>query len=346
MPSVLAISKWFVRRRLFANSMAQLGACLGAALYPICSELILRRYNLFDTLLILAGVQLNCLVGSVLLRDDNFSSSSSSPSSLPNSPNQNKSNAHNYTGSSVGGQQQQQPCCRAAQDAAMHRKNRLKATSAASKKSSSSAALLIENEHHLSSMMASPPRRKFNRPGGAYHFHQNYLDASETESTISVSTTTVPNYTLKQYWRKFIQTRKSTSNGKKNLFHLIAEEKRKTRTLSKTSLEDGFVITTSNNLLAPNDDSHVIVSRQSKLHNEKTGLNPEVTSISATSRASKFFSRIANSLRSLAHVGGGGGAASSSQAVTSSIAPPSFNSLSVDPESCSRHHPTTVSVTY
>ena len=109
-----------------------------------------------------------------------------------------------------------------------------------------------------------------------------------------------------KYWRKFIQTRKSTSNGKKNLFHLIAEEKRKTRTLSKMSLEDGFVITTSNNLLAPNDDSHVIVSRRQKLqqqtnsNHDKNSMNPEVTSISATSRATKFFSRIANSLRSLA----------------------------------------------
>lgn len=122
---------------------------------------------------------------------------------------------------------------------------------------------------------------------------------SETESTTSVSTSTANNsLTLKQYWRKFVQTRKTPANTKKNLFHLIAEEKRKTRTLSKTSLEDGFVITTSNNLLAPNDESHVIVSRKEKLAlQQQSSIQPSHSSSSRA--ASRFFTRIANSLRSL-----------------------------------------------
>ena len=112
--------------------------------------------------------------------------------------------------------------------------------------------------------------------------------------TISVtnSSSTIANYTLKQYWRKFVQTRKSQANAKKNLFHLIAEEKRKTRTLSKTSLEDGFVITTSNKLLAPNDDSHVIISRQqaaaaANKYTAHSDLNHASTTGSAASRLLK-----------------------------------------------------------
>ena len=67
-PTVVATSKWFLKERLFANSLCVLSACVGAGVYPFLSELVLRRYSLFDTLLILAGVQLNCLVGSLLLR--------------------------------------------------------------------------------------------------------------------------------------------------------------------------------------------------------------------------------------------------------------------------------------
>lgn len=125
--------------------------------------------------------------------------------------------------------------------------------------------------------------------------------------TISVanSSATIANYTLKQYWRKFVQTRKSQANAKKNLFHLIAEEKRKTRTLSKSSLEDGFVITTSNNLLAPNDDTNVIVSRGQNTAGKDVLPNSEQhiqSASSASSRVtSRFLTRIANSLRSLTH---------------------------------------------
>ncbi len=124
--------------------------------------------------------------------------------------------------------------------------------------------------------------------------------------TVSVanSSSTITNYTLKQYWRKFVQTRKSQANAKKNLFHLIAEEKRKTRTLSKTSLEDGFVITTSNNLLAPNDDAHIIVSRKNARGLEESDQTNSLLSPSNSSRtASRLLTRIANSLRSLTHIG-------------------------------------------
>ena len=202
-PSVLAISKWFMRRRLLANSLTQLGACLGAAIYPICSELLLRRYKLFDTLLILAGVQFNCLVGSMLIRDDDHRTSNS-PSNIPAGANK---ISHAYSTSSAAAAAA--PCCRGAQDAALRRSSKLRATGS-SKKSSSSAALLIENEHNNSGSVTSPPaanpvpgranRAKIKRGygSGAYHFHNNYLDASETDSTFSVSTTTAPNYTLKQ----------------------------------------------------------------------------------------------------------------------------------------------------
>ena len=119
---------------------------------------------------------------------------------------------------------------------------------------------------------------------------------------MSTSSGVVPNYTLKQYWRKFLQTRKTEANAKKNLFVLIAEEKRKNRTLSKTSLEDGFVITTSNNLLAPNDDAHVIISRHDKLPGPATSQsNTGVAATGSSSNAaSRFFTRLANSLRSIA----------------------------------------------
>jgi len=121
---------------------------------------------------------------------------------------------------------------------------------------------------------------------------------------VTNSSATITNYTLKQYWRKFVQTRKSQANTKKNLFHLIAEEKRKTRTLSKTSLEDGFVITTSNNLLAPNDDAHIIVSRKNAKRLEDADQASALANQSSSSRtASRLLTRIANSLRSLTHIG-------------------------------------------
>lgn len=171
-PSMLAISKWFVRKRLFANSLAQFGACLGATLYPICSELVLRKYGLFDSFLILAGVQLNCLVGSLLLRDNSHVKISS------------VTNHHNSS---------QQPCCRAAQDKLQNKQQQ----KPSHKKSSSSAALLIENEHNNNNVtLNSVAKNKYIRPGNYHHPH--YLDASETESTNSVSTTTTTNYTLKQ----------------------------------------------------------------------------------------------------------------------------------------------------
>lgn len=80
---------------------------------------------------------------------------------------------------------------------------------------------------------------------------------------------------------------------------MIAEEKKKTRTLSKTSLEDGFVITTSNNLLAPNDEENVIIfARKAEILDNANSKNQQqdIKPISATSR---FFARIANSIRSL-----------------------------------------------
>ena len=127
----------------------------------------------------------------------------------------------------------------------------------------------------------------------------------DARSTTSTSTATLTNYTIKQYWRMFIQTRKSNQT-KKNLFHLIAEEKRKTRTQSKMSLEDGFVITTSNNLLAPNDESHVIINRRDKFSGSQKESSNQHSGHSSSRAASRFFTRIANSIRSLTHGSSGG----------------------------------------
>lgn len=202
---MIATSKWFVKKRLFACSISVMGASLGAVFYPLITQLILSRYSLFNTLFLLSSVQLNSIAASLLLFDNKSQILASSI-------------AHNYR---------------------KHSKNNSKI---------------------------------------------NGVRDSETQSQVSTSTN--PNLTLKQYWRKFIQTRKTQSNTRKNLFHLIAEEKRKTRTLSKSSLEDGFVITTSNNLLAPNEN--VIVNRQVKLS-------------AAPNTKQKLITRIANSLRSLTH---------------------------------------------
>jgi hypothetical protein len=150
----------------------------------------------------------------------------------------------------------------------------------------------------------------------------NAVDKSETDSTISTSTANFNNYTLKQYWRKFIQTRQNQSNPKKNLFHLIAEEKKKTRTLSKSSLEDGFVITTSNNLLAPNDESNVIVFARP---NPKANQQQQ----QQASSASRFFTRIANSIRSLAQGSSVAGAINqSSRKIPAAISPESYSESS------------------
>jgi hypothetical protein len=271
-PSVIATSKWFLKKRLFANSVTILGACLGAAIYPLASEFLLRKYELFDSLLILAGVQLNCVVGSMLLREHK--------STLGLTRKKKRKKSQHGGGA----------------DEKSYKKAKTKSTS---------SAHLLENEHtehkaangDLSKKQPAAPQTNgdLDKLALVANKRRSLLNDSETESTTASTNTVAANYTLKQYWRKFVQTRKTQANAKKNLFHLIAEEKRKTRTLSKTSLEDGFVITTSNNLLAPNDDSHVIVSRQAAKITQGA-------SQSASSRAaSKLFTRIANSLRSLAH---------------------------------------------
>lgn len=258
------MSQWFLKKRLFANSLAVLGACLGAALYPLISDCILNKYGLHGTLLILSGVQFNCLVGSMLLREHKTAFSLSFRRRLSRKKNQQQQHhQHKFT----------------------------------NKKKSPSSALLIEHDkNELNESNTTEPKRQLLPKINHLNRHRMLSGDSETESTTSVSTSTNTKYTLKQYWRKFVQTRKTPANTKKNLFHLIAEEKRKTRTLSKTSLEDGFVITTSNNLLAPNDESHVIVSRNAKIA-------PSTTSQTGSSSraASRFFTRIANSLRSLTH---------------------------------------------
>jgi len=75
-PSLISISKWFLKKRLLINSFTVLGACLGAATYPLISEYLIKKYNLFGALLILSGIQLNCFVGSMLLREPSIPLSS------------------------------------------------------------------------------------------------------------------------------------------------------------------------------------------------------------------------------------------------------------------------------
>jgi len=259
---LISTSKWFLKKRLFANSLCMLCAAIGAAVYSILSGFILRKYNLFDSIFILSSVQLNCLVGSILYRNTSM-----------------------YDTNLVLYHHHQYNRCPS------NRLNKASTTdnnisSAKNNKNNINKAINLKPSGSLGNQTILNKKR----------FVKKQAD-HETES--SMSTSTMTNYTLKQYWRKFVQTR-NTSNNKKNLFHLIAEEKRKTRSLSKTSLEDGFYITTSNNLLAPNDDSNVVVSRQARLAQMNTNLNnTHNMSSTSASAASKFFSRIANSLRSL-----------------------------------------------
>ena len=66
--TVVATSGWFLRGRMLAASGCVVAACVGACVAPMLAEWALAKYELADALLILAGVQLNCLVGSLLLR--------------------------------------------------------------------------------------------------------------------------------------------------------------------------------------------------------------------------------------------------------------------------------------
>ena len=293
---MISISKWFLKRRLLVNSLTILGACAGAAVYPVLSEFLTTKYTLNGALLVLSGIQFNCLLGSMFLREP----AASVPLSLfgrtkrhvrtkkngdsitePNSLKRSKLNhMKNRSSSSTH---------LIEKDETNYKEEQIKSTKL-------SNDIEMTSTKHTSKYKKLDPSMspKRSNPRG------RKID-SETESTTSTSTTTITNYTIKQYWRKFVQTRKSQANTKKNLFHLIAEEKKKTRTLSKTSLEDGFVITTSNNLLAPNDESHVIItSRQAKLAQQNAASAGTQQPITTTSRAaSRFFTRIANSIRSL-----------------------------------------------
>lgn len=261
-PSLITTSKWFLKKRLFANSLNILGACLGAAIYPLLSEFILQKYDLFDSLLILAGVQLNCLVGSLLLK----------PHHHHHHHNHNNNCNNNHLHLTSPGQ-------------------------------SSNRKVILKHQTDNRAGRPQPNLRAGKRP-----ISNRRPRDMETESNVSVSVASQQNYTLKQYWRKFVQTRQQNST-RKNLFHLIAEEKRKTRTMSKQSLEDGFYITTSNNLLAPNDESHVVVTRRDLVDNSAAAAAAAATgglavvdtpySNMAASSRSRFFTRIANSLRSL-----------------------------------------------
>ena len=238
-PSVLVVSEWPFRKRLFSNTLMVCGTSIGICIYPIICEILLKYYDLFDTLFILSSIQLNLLIGTTLLISfkDYYGN-------YHHKIAKKLSNEHNSNGHS----------------------------------------------HHLN------PTNHYNHHhnSGSHHGHHHKGGKgdhyNDDESTNSQST---DNFTLKQHWRRFCQTRKSNVKTRKNLFHLIAEEKRKSRALSKGSLEDGFVITTSNNLLAPDDPNIVLLSRKS--HSQ------QATAAHSATHKPNLLSRIANSLRSLTH---------------------------------------------
>jgi hypothetical protein len=323
-PSLIETTKWFLKKRLFINTLTLMGGSLGAAIYPIISEYLFRRYALYGALLVLSAVQFNCLVGSLLLRERrSLLAAFRQPKTKPNAAASKQiTNTEHRTQRLYQYQHQHQnddlESDETGLDEGAYNKHKSKSQSTAPllQPASPVETLLKENDK-MTSPLSPPPAptavKKRMQIGISNSRPKNGIDA-ETESNASTSTATVPNYTLKQYWRKFVQTRKTQANAKKNLFHLIAEEKRKTRTMSKTSLEDGFYITTSNNLLAPDESNVVISSRQAKF-NKETGAptSPEGNSAhnqhnlhhhgstASSSAASRFFSRIANSLRSLTH---------------------------------------------
>lgn len=244
-------------------------------------------------MLLLSGIQANCLVGSMLLREP------ASPVSMLSKVKRSKKKLIEQINKNENENDNKQ------KSTELNIKNK-----SHFKKRSSSSTLLIEKDEKNNNLSndiemtikndKQKPKKNELQTRRTQPYQLNRRIDSETESTTSTSTTTMTNYTLKQYWRKFVQTRKSQANTKKNLFHLIAEEKKKTRTSSKISLEDGFVITTSNNLLAPNDESNVIISsRQAKLLQQQQQKQEQQQPAASSRTASRFFTRIANSIRSL-----------------------------------------------
>jgi hypothetical protein len=226
----------------------------GSASYPILSEFLIDKFGNYATLLILAAVQFNCLVGSLLLveADAPYSllNDVCTASKAPKSTSfETKSNADPIS------PQRQRNKDQSAALTTENEKGTGPGAAEATPKNPVDIEKQIQDKHTREYQF-----RKMNNLKRKSALRRNLLIADETRSNISSSTaTTINNYTLKQYWRKFVQTRQDNSKAKKNLFHLIAEEKKKTRTMSKSSLEDGFVITTSNNLLAPNDEENVII---------------------------------------------------------------------------------------
>lgn len=303
LPSVISLSKWFLKERLTASSFAVLGSSVGAAFYVLLGDYLVRRFDLHGCLLVMAALQLNCLVGSLLLSEENV------PYSLLEF-NRNHQRAA---------------------DLLAERREPFKAKTA-------SLTFLVENEMGESSKEtattteAVQPAQEPTQPAPVQNqytreyqsrrannqkrksaLRRNLLLASaadaannDNQSAISSSTTSYNNYTLKQYWRKFVQTRQNSNNAKKNLFHLIAEEKKKTKSQSKTSLEDGFVITTSNNLLAPNDEENVIIfNRKTALldairaKEQVGGSSVDQSAKTPATLVSRFKVRIAASFRNL-----------------------------------------------
>ncbi len=239
----------------------------GSASYPIFTEYIISRFGNYASLLILAAVQFNCLVGSFLLIE------TGAPYSLLNDSCAFKTHKLSTfeIKSNTG-------------PISPHKKTRSESATQLTENESGNQQQAVENPLDIEKQIQEKHTReyqfrKMNNLKRKSALRRNLLIGDETRSNVSSSTaTTVNNYTLKQYWRKFVQTRQDNSKAKKNLFHLIAEEKKKTRTMSKSSLEDGFVITTSNNLLAPNDEENVIIfERKATLLKNLDNRNPNST---------------------------------------------------------------------
>lgn len=332
MPSLISLSKWFLRERLTASSLAVLGSSLGAGFYVLLGDYLVRRYDLQGSLLVLAALHLNCLVGSLLLCEENV------PYSLLEY-NRNHQRSADLAAAPAGVRTREPFKAKTASLTFLVTENEVDDTANNTRPQATQVPEVTETTKLVEPAMGAessqqtpvqpqprpPPRplqnqhmreyqnRRANNQKRKSALRRNLLLASaaadsgaDNQSAISSSTTSYNNYTLKQYWRKFVQTRQSSNNAKKNLFHLIAEEKKKTKSQSKTSLEDGFVITTSNNLLAPNDDENVIIfNRKTALLDAiRTANNNDLsggkTPATPSNLVSRFKVRIANSIRNIA----------------------------------------------
>ena len=67
-PAIIIVGFYFERKRALANGIANSGSGLGAFIYAPLGHYLLTVYGWRGTLLILAGLVLNCMVFAILFR--------------------------------------------------------------------------------------------------------------------------------------------------------------------------------------------------------------------------------------------------------------------------------------